>query len=131
MDSESHVPLRMRCEAFTGVRVGQSWWQAIVVWLRLLSVLEFFSFSSSKFTDCGKSLFAPVSPSWEFRWPIRSHKSATPEVCSSIIVMYRSFRSTEEGAHPVPAQETVAVRNPLGARWQDVVPGQARNGIAD
>ena len=89
-----------------------------------------YSFSSSKFTDCGKSLFAPVSPLWEIRWPIRSHKSATLEVCSSIIVMYRSFRSTEEGAHPIPAQETVAVHNPLGARWQDVVPGQARTGIA-
>ena len=88
-----------------------------------------FFFFYLKFTDCGKSLFAPVSPSWEFRWPIRSRKSATPEVCSSI-VMYRSFRSTEEGAHPVPAQETVAVCNPLGARWQDVVPGQARTGIA-
>ena len=46
VESGSHVPLRMRCEAFTCARVGQSLWQAIVGWSRSLAVLGLFSFSS-------------------------------------------------------------------------------------
>ena len=90
-----------------------------------------FSFFSLEFTDFGKFLFALVSPSLEFEWPIRSHKSATPEVCSSVVVVYCSFRpTTVEGAHSVPVQETFAVHNPLGLQRWDVAPGQAGTGIA-
>ena len=34
------------CEAFTCARVGQSWWQATVVWSQLLAVLGLFLFIS-------------------------------------------------------------------------------------
>ena len=114
MESEGHVPLRMHCDAFTYTHAGQSLWQAIVVWSQLLAVLGPFSFSSSS-SAIVASLFLLRSAPLPFQWPIRSHRSVAPEVCSSVIVMYRSFRSTEEGAHPTPAQETFAVRNSLGA----------------
>ena len=45
VESGSHVPLCMWCEAFTCVRAGQSLWQAIGVWSRSLEVLGLFFFS--------------------------------------------------------------------------------------
>ena len=50
VESGSHVPLCMWCEAFTCVRAGQSLWQAIGVWSRSLEVLGLFLLSSIFFS---------------------------------------------------------------------------------
>ena len=90
-----------------------------------------FLFSSSSSPILEKFLFALVSPSSEFRWPIFSHKSATPEVCSSVVVVYCSFRpTTVEGVAPFQSRRHLLSTTHSGVQRWDVAPGQDGTGIA-
>ena len=75
-----------------------------------------FSFSSSSSPIVASLFLLRSAPHRSFNGRFAA-TSQQPRryICSSVIVMYRSFRSTEEGARPVPAQETFAVRKTLGA----------------